>query len=394
MIDQKYNFKWKNYFLCQDKEFDNFWKNYLNNGQKDLLFIIGLGFDPRMYLGAKKILSLGGKGKRNCFLLEYDEGEDSPSIKHEKLVKINKEKIKELFSSEDIVTKETIKMVSEDGKYRKGPNNARKLFRDFNDIRNYSDIIIDISAMPYSIYFPIIEIILSQLEEYNKNNNDIKNLHVIVAENEKFDENIKALSIQEAKGLSGLDKPLILKSKNYLEKIWIPILGEGKEIQLKKIYDYVSPIDICFILPFPSRNPRRGDNIFLDYRDFIFSKLGKTDVSQNILYASEKNPFDVSRQIINTVIRYNKSLKLIGGCICVISTLSSKIMSLGALLATYDLQKNDYDVGIAYTEAKGYNISQEIEQKIDELEDNESSSIWLEDNELFSIWLEGECYID
>jgi hypothetical protein len=374
--------------MCEDNDFRKFWEEYLNYKERDLLFIIGRGFDPRMCLCLKEIRSLGGKGKRHCYLLAYDEGKESPSKKHKQQVDENLSQLKKLFSKKEIIIEKEIKLVSDDSKLRIGPREARKAFKDFDVMKDYSDIIIDISAMPYSIYFPIIEKILSHIENYNKNNCDIKNLHVVVAENERIDNIIHSVNIQKAKYLPGLSGSLNQKSKDYLEKIWIPILGENKLTQLNKIYNLINPIDVCFILPFPSINPRRGDNIFLKYADFIFNKLGTTDVKRNILYASEKNPFDVSRKIINAVIRYTKSLKMIGGCICAISALSSKIISLGALLATIDLRKNGYvDVGIAYTEAQGYNISQDKSKEMEKEKDILKSN-------LFSIWLAGECYIE
>jgi len=39
------------------------------------------------------------------------------------------------------------------------------------------------------------------------------------------------------------------------------------------LYFSYPPDEICPVLPFPALNPRRGDNLVLEYRDLLFDRL-------------------------------------------------------------------------------------------------------------------------
>jgi hypothetical protein len=98
---------------------------------------------------------------------------------------------------------------------------------------------------------------------------------------------------------------------------------------------------------------------------------------RNFLYVAEQNPFDIYRAIHNTVHRYKAALETLGGCQVVLSASSSKLLSIGALLAAYELR--DKNVGVINVETRGY----EIEGDINTL--NERTV-------LFGMWLSGDCY--
>ncbi|MGQ7370456.1 hypothetical protein ACTGW3_12865, partial [Streptococcus suis] len=67
----------------------------------------------------------------------------------------------------------------------------------------------------------------------------------------------------------------------------------------------------------------------------------------NILYASEYNPFEAYRQIYGAIRRYRDSLSDLGGCKVYVSPLSSKLLSVGALLACYDHKGDSAGPGLA-----------------------------------------------
>jgi hypothetical protein len=96
---------------------------------------------------------------------------------------------------------------------------------------------------------------------------------------------------------------------------------------------------------------------------------------RNIIYASEQNPFETYRQIYQAVCDYNKVLSPLGGCKTVVSAMSSKLLSIGALLAAYELGVK-MSVGIANIEAQGYNMDDNVTNE----------------EELFTLWLAGDCY--
>jgi len=161
--------RWKEYFLRKNEEFDEFWKKYLEQS-RDILFILGQGFDPRMCIGLEAILKKGGTGLRYCVLVNFIEGENSPSVDFKHEVQQNMTKLAQLLGGEDKFDTKTINMESDDG-HRIGSRGAAEIFNDFSSLEKYSDIIIDISSLPFNVYFPLIGKILFLLDNAKKRKN-------------------------------------------------------------------------------------------------------------------------------------------------------------------------------------------------------------------------------
>ncbi|HHE40170.1 MAG TPA: hypothetical protein ENL10_01560 [Candidatus Cloacimonetes bacterium] len=376
------NLRWRDYFLRQGTDFFEFWKRYLNSKEHDVLFVVGLGFDPRTCTAVENILNAGGNGKRDCFLLEFDEGEGSPSKRYEHHTSSNRSKLEKMFNERGEIIRKDIKILSKDGR-RIGSRSAANVFSSINDLTNYTDIIVDISATPRALYFPIIGKLLYLYDSNSTDNGKSKNLniHVVVVENPTLDYRIRAEGIDDkANYVHGFGGDVELESTANIPRVWIPIIGEKRDAHMTRIHTLVNnPKEICPVLPFPATNPRRGDDLILEYRELLFDQLRVEPT--NIVYAAEQNPFEVYRKIARTVIQYNKALSPLGGCKVIVSSLSSKLLSIGALLAAYDLKRKGFAIGIAHVGAQGYTMpegDQITESKCQE--------------ELCSLWLAGECY--
>lgn len=363
--------KWQNYLVRGGKDFPSFWSSLLKS-QHDILFVLGLGFDPRMCSGISKILEVGGDGKRDCLLLIFDEGPNSPSKRHSDKVSSNRDRLNNLLAGKGQVAEREVKMWSGDGQ-RLGSRNAASVF-NADDVRQYRDIVVDISALPRSIYFPLIGRLLLIINTWQLDS-PRPNLHVVVSESLELDRLIHTEGIDDdATYLHGFSGGVDMEATSDIPRIWIPILGESQRGELERIYDLVHPDEICPVLLFPSSDPRRGDNLILEYRELLFDRFRVEP--DNIIYASEKNPFEVYRQLNKTTTQYKNALHPLNGCKVVISALSSKLLSLGALLAGYEMRDV---VGIAHVESSGYVMSTDID-------------ISLVHEELYEIWLTGECY--
>ena len=374
-------FRWNDYFFTKNEDYHDFWQNYLKQ-KREILFILGKGFDPRMCLGLESILQKGGDGKRDCTLISFIEGENSPSRDFRLDVEQNKTKLNELMNGRGNIKEISIKMETEDG-HRVGPRAAAEIFADYSAFEHYTDIIIDISSLPLNIYFPLIGKILFILDssKSSKPRKHIANLHVIVAENTQIDKSIKKSGLfDDASYLYGFTGNLEVVSKEEDPTVWIPILGEGQKEQIELLGNFVSAREICPVLPSPSVDPRRGDEIMLEYRDLLMNRLSIE--ARNIIYGSEQNPFELYRQIYQTIEHYRNALKPLGNSKFAISSLSSKLMSMGSFLIAYEegLSKKE-SVGIAYVESKGYSMKQGAK--------NEDV---LRSCELFSLWIFGDCY--
>ena len=375
--------RWDPYFIRDGKEFTEFWQRYLSDGQHKLLYIIGVGFDPRMCEGLENILTIkNGSNSIDCMVIEFDEGPDSPSEKLRQLVSTNQTRLESLLGQTSNHSKKRINMWSQDGpgKRRVGSLEASKLISIYENIASYTDILVDVSSLPRSIYFSLIAKILYLLTPTATNPLPLPlpNLHVVVAENVEIDKEIKEVGIDDTAnyvyGFGGID----LESTAQMPTMWVPILGEGKVSQLEHIYTLVNPDEICPVLPFPSSNPRRGDELLIEYRELLFDHWRIEP--KNIIYVSEQNPFQAYRQIHRTIIHYTQALAPLGGCKAVISALSSKLLSIGALLAAIELKMSETYIGLANVEAQGYSLG-----NIENIDTTMSKK-------LYTLWLVGSCY--
>ena len=373
--------RWRDYVLDHGERLAEFWESHLHDGKRQVLFVLGKGFDPRMYLGFKALINAGGDGKRDILAIDPEAGDLSSSQVHAPLVEANWSTLQALLRHNSTPLVRRIKMWSEDGR-RIASRSAAGVFDSLADFIGYTDIVIDISAMPRSIYFPLIAKALYLLDETTHATMERKpNLHIFVSENPVLDTRIRDEGVDEAATyIHPFSGGLEMEATAGQPKIWIPILGEGQETQLDRIYNLIDvPDEICPVLPFPSLDPRRGDNLVLEYRDLLFDRLRIEP--RNFIYASERNPFEVYRQIRRTILHYREVLGPLGGCKTVLSALSTKLLSVGALLVAYEFKQAKVDVGIAHVGSQGY-----IMDDAPGAEEPQMRS------EIFGLWLAGECY--
>lgn len=368
-MSDKINGRWNDYFFCKgNTNFEQFWENYLSPSNKKLLFILGKGLDPRMNIGVSKIFN-SGDSSGDCLCLKLDEGEKSPSYDYNKIIDDNYEELKELFNGKGTIDTVTIKMHTEDGRLIGSRNVAKSI--QYPYLKDYSDIIVDISSLPRIIFIPLIARILSLLER----NHSKTNLHITVAENFALDEIIQSDGLhEEAETIHGFSGDLDKQSNLNKRNVWLPILGGNKREKLNKIIDLIRPDEICPILPSPSRNPRRSDDLVIEYVDFFY-EYPEVEIS-NIIYANEQNPFEVYKQIYRTAKQYTNALAPLDGCNIIVSPLSSKLLSVGALLAAIEL-----NLALTEVPVNGYKIMNK--QKVNSEYGKET---------LFELWIYGEPY--
>lgn len=375
MTMEEQQLRWQNYVMSRGNQFSAFWKDYLNMKTKDALFILGLGFDPRMCLGYESILKMGGAGRRDCMTVVFEEGFSSSPKRYERRVKDNERRLTSLVPNGSTRILKKIRMVSELDNRRIGSSEALNIVSNSNEIADYDDIIIDISALPEVIYFPLIGKVLRLVDLTRKVNKPI-NLHILVCENVNIDRMIRAEGIAEdATYIRGFTGELQSETHARTPKIWIPILGENQEQQLIRISDKVKADETIPMVPMPSSDPRRVDDLILEYRKLLFDRL--LIDPKNLLYGAEANPFEAYRQLCRTIYHYRSALRPIGKCQVAISASSSKLLSIAALLAAYELK--ELGVGIINVETLGYHVDEEIESNLSSTDIN-------------SLWIAGDCY--
>jgi hypothetical protein len=226
-----------------------------------------------------------------------------------------------------------------------------------------TDIVLDVSSLPRVVYLSILTSILSVLVPNKDAPNalyaDGVTFQVLVAEDAALDSKIQSEDpSNDLIYVPGFSGALQAESFQDWPLVWFPVLGEGKVSQLEKVMNQVIPAnaEICPVLPHPSRDARRADRLLIQYKEPLFD--ARETPTGNILLAHEGHPFEAYRQLFGAMMRYRKSMSIMGGCRLVVTPLASKLITIGAGLACFEMQPSDvsanYRVAIPYAEPTRY----------------------------------------
>jgi hypothetical protein len=354
--NQKREMRWEPYVLWRDTEFSPRWKAHLEARARNVLFIAGLGFDSRAVFVSQELINAGGEGKRDLWLLCYDNGQETTEAQRD-IVARNDANFLSLFGSPRSIERLTIAMRTDRARSATCQNTKAAISRP-QQLVSYDDVIVDISALPRMISLMTVAQLLALFDDRQAKGETAPNLHVVAAESPAEDFGTAANSLDAdvilLTGFSGrLDSEALQNPK-----IWLPILGEEQDIRLQRIFDKIQPDQICPVVPFPTRDPRRGDRIVESHQRILFDEFSVEP--SNILYASEYNPFEAYREVFMAIDRYRDALIDLDDCRVFVSPLSSKLLSISALLACYDHKRQKsgkFDIGIPYVEVASYGPS-------------------------------------
>lgn len=351
--------------------FKQFWCERLKK-KRDILLILGLGWDPRMNALPKVLKTFGSEGLRRIHLVHYRPSPSFESPYQNFIIK----NIQEL----DLVTKDWAEktivpiFTRREGNLYAGDEEISKYYIEF-DITPYTEILVDVSSLPKSLYLTLLLILVKKCIKSSKG----INLHVIACQDVDIDAQITE-SADDTRVLKGFKGKLERLSQQTIPKIWALLLSQGNANSLRKLYERIGPKDIYPVLPFPSRNPRNDDDLLSEYRDIFVNEWALDPL--NIIYSAEDDPLDVYRSLMALYQQQQEALEPLGGVSMVVSVFSSKLSSIGVFLAAFE--KN-----MAIVHAIGRH----------EPPKNMSLDFW--DNEhiirfeknLHSIWLTGEPYV-
>lgn len=264
-----------------------------------------------------------------------------------------------------------VKIIAEDGATVAGRNAVGAAHSWLQE--DYSDILIDATGMSRSTCFPIVQQALKSAAQTHTN------VHVVVAATEHRAVEIRAESNDRADWVHGFQGLMGTDRMNDALKLWVPQLTEGAASQLNLMFTDLMPVaEVCPIVPFPSANPRRGDELLFEYGDSIRAQWESS--SLNTIYAHESDPLDVFRSICH--MNRARAKVFDGGrdrAVTILSPAGWRIGSLGMLLAAIDLE-----LPILYVETVGYNSDSDMPQMV---EVRKPDHLW-------HIWLAGDPYSD
>lgn len=322
----------------KDEECSSFFNCFLDSGQKSL-FIGTLGFSeqclvfPRLFAHLKSIDYL--------FL-----NEERPSVA-KMLVNAaerNRGALNELLAGRS-VRYETVRIVAEDMKTVAGRRAAAICGSAMHS--GYANIIIDVSAMSRGVYFPVVK------QAFERSKFDNFNAHMVTAESKVPSIRARSMSSDSPQYIHGFHGDMDTDDVHSAIKLWIPQLSENSVESLNRIHREVRPHESCPILPFPSIDPRRGDQLLREFKTQI---LTDWDVNLiDLIYAHESDPNDVCATICRI---HSQRGEVLGGATdkparTILSPSGSRIGSVGMLLAALR-----YELPVMYEESVGYTTEQ------------------------------------
>jgi hypothetical protein len=376
--------RWYDYFLQSGERCNAFWQKYLTDGHKHVLYIMGLGFDPRTQEGHSIVFNNKSKDKRDTILLRYYKTRAEVQEPVTAKVAQHLEQITSFLSARAFPPPIEKQLILRSGDDKSVASiSATFVIESEQLFTDYTDVIIDISAMPRAVFIPLINKSLDIIDHYNDTHQDKKNLHVVVTENAMLDAHIEDLGTEElASYIHGFRIKETAVTKDH-KQVWIPILGENQTSQFDKIQLQLDPVEVCPVVPFPSEVLRRGDHLIIEYQQRLVND-NNVELS-NIVYADESNPFQVYRLLSKAIERYKRSFDLLSGCKIIVSALSSKLLTVGAFLAVYEKLKEGVNVGIMHVESVDHDFVENYEGVKNEIAKH---------NKLFEIWLAGDPYFN
>lgn len=358
---------WNHYVFRRGVGVAEMWDRFLSSRQVRLLYIAGRGFDPR----AQSVLSEfvksaaacgvpGGAGELLLIALSgYELAEDLKN-ETERNAKVVENLFEPLGPTSELVI--SASRLPED-ELTTGSALHIGVETVLSKITNQTDVVLDVSSLPRIVYLGLVTAILQRLVPDKTAHTALfangVNFQVLVAEDVELDNQIRSEDPNsELVTIPGFSSVLHAESMRDWPLVWFPILGENRVGQFERVLNAVIPdeAEICPILPHPSRDLRRGERLLIEYKTPLFDR--RVTPMTNVMYVSESNPFECYRQLAQAMSRYQASLGILGGCRLAVTPLSSKLVTLGACLACFEMRPDDaaprYGVAIPYAEPTRY----------------------------------------
>lgn len=257
-----------------------------------------------------------------------------------------------------------VEIIASDGATVAGRNAVRTAQTWFQ--LGHTDIVIDATGMSRGTCFPIVQ------QALRVGLRSKANIHLLVATSGQRAMDLRAESNDRADWMHGFQGGMGTDRMSDSLRLWVPQLTEGAGSQMNVMFSELIPLaEVCPIIPFPSSNPRRGDELLFGYSEALNGQWDSSPL--NLIYAHESDPLDVFRSI--THMNTARTQVFVGGretAVTILSPAGWRIGSLGMLLAAIDL-----DLPILYVETIGYNSVSTIHPGVAVPNPDQMWHIWL-----------------
>jgi hypothetical protein len=275
----------------------------------------------------------------------------------------NLSKLRQLVPSSDV---DLIDILASDNAVVGGRNAVESVRRRSFD--GITDIVVDMSALSIGTSFPVVRYLLELAQK-----KDSLNLHIFVMSSPEEDETRLRISNGTSSIVHSFHGQLRLHSSGQSAKLWMPQLSIPKRDALDVIFrgEPGGFDDVCPILPFPGRSPRAADHV----AEVFMQEIEETWAvdANNLVYASEDDPLDVYRTILEIEYLRRPVFEKIGSVV-VLSPVGTKAVAVGALMAALERE-----LPVVYVEALEYLVGQ-------------PRNLGPAEGELIHVWLHGEAY--
>jgi hypothetical protein len=363
---------WNHYVYRRGEGVHELWEPLFKRRPMRVLYIAGAGFDVRAQVVMREcVSSIQSSGQTvdpaSLILVGMSNYQLDPALRQ--LTEVNGEALRTLFAPLGATQLVLVGAAAGDEEISASQGIRIAVDAVLRQVTDQTDIILDVSSLPRVLYLALMTSILNRLVPDKKAANALAqcdvNFQVLVAEDASLDAQILAEDpSSDPVFVPGFSSAVQAESVQDWPLVWFPILGEHRVNQLVQIMrSNVIPdqAEICPVLPHPSRNPRRADRLLLEYKEPLFDK--RETPTSAILRAHESHPFEAYRQLFHAMIRYRHSLRILGGCRLVVTPLGSKLITLGAGLACFEMRPEDlsaqYGVAIPHAEPTRYVVSVE-----------------------------------
>jgi hypothetical protein len=335
-----------------------FFESYFADPSRRCLLIAGGGFDPRSTIGPRALAEQLGDRLSALFIREERR---APARRVVAAAERHVHDLRTLIPSSKV---ESVDILAPDNAVVGGRNSVELLRKQsLNDV---TDVFVDISALSIGTSFPIVRYLLEAAEKEGTP----RNVHTIVVSMPAEDERRRRMSNDVVSLVHSFHGTLRLHSRQESARLWIPQLSAPKMAALDRIHATLSFDDVCPILPFPSKNPRAGDQVaeqFLEQLERAWEVDGR-----NIIHAAEDDPLDVYRTILD--IEEQRRAVFEDRSVVVLSPVGTKAVALGSLMAAVER-----DLPVVYVEALKYDPPPR-------------EATMQTDAELLHVWLHGDAY--
>jgi hypothetical protein len=353
---------WEHPLLCSPETFDDIWQI---EGQSSLLLIVGSGFDPRATAVLDRLVRVSERTV-DGLLITLPAGSTDANVRP--LADQNRAEIERLITSTGGAL--GIQGLPDYSDPRSLGRLISRRFQESRILEQYTDVVLDVSAMPRSVFFPLVRGVLERAHmnpEYAAHWPG--NFHIAVCENPAIDSSVLEEGTTAMAPIGGFGTNSATRPDT---TIWVPVLGEHAPVRVQRLHEDLGPDETCPVIPWPSRDPRRGDQLLVEYERLLFEEIRIE--RGNIIYADERNPFDLYRTLNALHARYLEALSPLGSVGMVLSSHSSKLLSLGVLLTAYE-----NDLVVQHVSPGSYGLRGEADAL-------------RESDDLYDLWLTGIPY--